>query len=241
MGTLDLTTPRTARLRDEARLLRTLRRDGIELCSRQVPREPASGDLVRVVRRADHRWLVVLGDVMGHGPEAARIARRLGDHVAARSAGVPRLGDLLASANDRLFELTDGERFASLLLLELDGRHGTFRIANAGQVEPLAVGRAGGVVAIGGHGPALGVVSEAPYRESGPVRLARGMILSAVTDGVTDALDERGRRFGRERLATALAGERTLGPRAVVRRVLREVEEHATEHDDRSIVAFRFV
>lgn len=239
MTTLQLDTDRE-RLHEQARLLRAARRDGIVICSRQVPAQPESGDLVRTVALGDHRWLVAVGDVMGHGREAARLAGRIGDHIELRARRVSNLGDLASSANDLVFDLTDGDRFASLLLLLLDGRNGTFRIANAGQVEPLAVGRGGGVVALGGHGAALGVLREARYRESGPVRMARGMVMAAVTDGVTDALDAEGRIYGRERLASALAREREHGPRAVVRRVLREVSSHAATGDDRTVLAVQF-
>ena len=126
-------------------------------------------------------------------------------------------------------------------MLLLDGRAGSFRIANAGHEVPLAVGRGGGVVALEGHGPALGVIRGAEFHASGPIRMARGMIMLAATDGVIDALDADGNRYGRHRASMALAENRHLGPKAVVRRVMSEAEAHATCGDDRTVVALQFV
>lgn len=240
MTTLELSPDRTD-LRDNVRLMRALRRDGISYASRQVPVEPENGDLVVVTPLGEQRWLIAVGDVMGHGPEAAELAGRIADHLRERAHAARNLGDLASTANELVYALNDGDRFASLLLMIVDGRCGTFRLANAGHVEPLAVGRGGGVVSLGGHGAALGVLRDATYRESGPIRVGPGMVITIVTDGVTDAVDRDGQPYGTARLATALAGERSHGPRAVVRRVLGEVHEHAQHDDDRSVVALQFI
>jgi len=237
--------PETARdmktLRDRVRLVRALRKDGIEFSCRQVPVEPENGDFVAVVRVAEQRWIVALGDVMGHGPHAAALANEVCDHIEERAPYAQSLGDLASTTNELVFERTDGDRFVSLLLLLIDGRRGTFRIANAGSEEPLAVGRGGGVVALEGHGPALGVLRGHAFHESGPIRMARGMIMLATTDGVIDAIDAEGTRYGRHRASKALAEARHLGPRAVVRRILREAQDHASHQDDRTVLALQFV
>lgn len=234
-------TNRSAALRDRVRLLRDLRRDGIDLATRQVPVEPENGDFVVVTPLGEQRWLVAVGDVMGSGSEAAALARRIAAHVEERARHARNLGDLAATANDVVFAETDGDCFASLVLLVVDGRCNTLRLANAGHVEPLAVGRGGGVVSLGGHGPALGVMRGMEYRESGPIRMAPGMVLALVTDGIIDALDDDGEPFGKSRLAGVLARSRTRGSRAVVRAVHDAVDAHAAHDDDRTVATLRFV
>jgi serine phosphatase RsbU (regulator of sigma subunit) len=80
------------------------------------------------------------------------------------------------------------------------------------------------------------------YRDAGPLRLAPGMVVLAVTDGVHDAVDREGHPFGSHGASRALAAVRELGPRAVVRRVLEQVDRHGTaeEADDRTALAFSF-
>lgn len=228
-------------LRERARLARALRADGIAFAARQRPSYSANGDFATAVRLGPGRWLVAVGDVMGRGPSAARLADRIVEHVQERAPRALTLGDLLGTTNELVYDLTDGERFVSMLLLDFDVQSGTVRLANAGHEVPLAVGRSGGVVALEGHGPALGLLRDTCYRGSGPLRLARGMILLATTDGVIEAVDRRGRRYGRDRAARALAECREQGPKAVVRRVIREASKHAAHEDDRTAVALQFL
>ena len=69
----------------------------------------------------------------------------------------------MRGANVLVHDLTGGERYVSLLLVMLDARRHTVRLANAGQCEPLAVGRSGGVIALEGHGPALGLLPSCDF------------------------------------------------------------------------------
>lgn len=228
-------------LRERARLARALREDGIVFAARQRPAESANGDFATAVRLGPGRWLVAVGDVMGRGRVAASLADRIVEHIQERAPRALSLGDLAGTANELVYDLTDGEKFASMLLLEFDVQAGTVRLANAGHEVPLAVGRSGGVVALEGHGPALGLLRDTRYRGSGPLRLARGMILLAITDGVIEAVNERGRPYGRDRAARALAECRRQGPKAIVRRVIREASKHAAHQDDRTAVAVQLV
>jgi serine phosphatase RsbU (regulator of sigma subunit) len=240
MTTLELTPNET--LRDHARLLRRMRHDGIAVSARQALLATETGDLVRFVPLGERRWLIALVDAKTRGPAGAELAREVARQIAARVPATRHPGSLLAAANALVHEATAGEELVSVALFVLDGARRTIRMANAGQIAPLAVGRGGGVVALEGHGPALGLLPEVDYRDAGPLRLAPGMVVLAVTDGVHDAVDIDGRPFGGEGASRALAAARGLGPRGVVRRVLDDVTRHAEpdEADDRTAVAFSF-
>ncbi len=229
-------------LRGHARVLRALRRDGIRLAARRRPLDSDSGDFVIATPAGPGRWLVAVGDVMGRGRAAEALAHEIRVFLRARAARASSLAELLRGANHVALSFAEGERFASLLLLLVDGTRRTLRIANAGHCEPLAGGRSGGVVALEGHGPALGILPGAEFREAGPLRLPTGVTLVATTDGVLEAQDARGRMFGREGAARAFAAARASGPRAVVRHVLDEVEAHAAGPltDPATVVALQF-
>ncbi len=229
-------------LRSRARVVRALRREGIRLAARRTPDDAETGDFVIAQRIGSGRWLLAIGDVMGRGPEAEELAREVRAHVRQRAGRTKRLSDVLESANSLVVELAGGDRFVSLLLMEVDASRSTLRIANAGHPEPLAVGRAGGVIALEGHGPALGLLKESVYRGAGPLRMPPGVVLLATTDGVTEALDQDGQPFGRSGVSHSLAAARLDGPRAAVRRVLEDAHEHADGEpgDAATVVAFRF-
>ncbi len=142
-----------------------------------------------------------------------------------------------------VYERANGDQLVSVLLVLVDAERATVRLANAGHVSPLAVGRSGGVVALEGRGPALGLLPDVDYHDAGPLRLGASMVLLAVSDGVTDAVDRDGHRFGREGVSRVLAASRENGPRPVVRNVLSAVAQFGSpdEADDRTALALRFV
>lgn len=241
MSTLQL-VPKES-LRDHVRRLRRMRHDGIVVSARRTLVGEEAGDLVEIVPLGDRRWLVALLDARTRGPGGVETAREVARAIAARAATTKRPGALLEAANALVHEAARGEELISAVLFVLDGARKTIRIANAGQIAPLAVGRSGGVVALEGHGPALGLLPDSAYRDAGPLRVAPGMIVLAVTDGIHDAVDADGNPFGRPGVSRSLAAARAGGPRAVVRRVLADAARHAThdEADDRTALAFAFV
>jgi serine phosphatase RsbU (regulator of sigma subunit) len=240
MTTLELHPNET--LRDHVRRLRRMRHDGIAVSARQTLVGAETGDLVEIVPLGEKRWLVAVIDAKSRGPAGAEIARDVARLIASRASHTKHPGALLAAANALVSEAAGGDELVSAVLFVLDGVRRTIRMANAGQIAPLAVGRSGGVVALEGHGPALGLLQEVDYRDAGPLRLAPGMVVLAVTDGVHDAVDREGHPFGSHGASRALAAVRELGPRAVVRRVLEQVDRHGTaeEADDRTALAFSF-
>lgn len=229
-------------LRGKARLLRDLRLDGIRVSARQRPIGVDTGDFAIAHPLGSGQWLLAVGDAMGRGPFAEQVAAEVRTHLRARARRGGSLGDLMSGANVLVHDLTDGERYVSLLLVLLDAHRLTVRLANAGHPEPLAVGRSGGVIALEGHGPALGLLPDVTYHEAGPLRLPAGVVLLATTDGATEALGADGRPFGRDGVASSLAAHRTSGPRAVVRGVLDAVEAHSAGPltDAATVLAVRF-
>ncbi len=241
MTTLELHPNET--LRDHVRRMRRMRHDGIAVSARQALVAGETGDLVEFVPLGEKRWLVALIDAKSRTARGAGIARDVARLIALRAHSTRNPGALLAAANALVHESAAGDELVSAAVFVLDGVRRTIRMANAGQVAPRAVGRSGGVVALEGHGPALGLLPDVDYRDGGPLRLAPGMILVAVTDGVVDAVDREGHPFGREAVGRSLAAVRDFGPRAVVRRVLADAGRHASpdEADDRTALAFGFV
>ena len=241
MTTLELQSLET--LRDHARVLRRMRRDGIVVSARQrAVGEGSPGEVALFAPLGERRWLVGVVDAKVRDAVAAEIARDVARQITVRAVNTRHLGDVLSAANDFVHDAAGGDELVSAALFVLDGARCTIRMANAGQIAPLAVGRSGGVIALDGHGPALGLLADQTYRAAGPLRLAPGMIVLAVTDGVHDAVDGEGHPFGREGVGRSLAAARQHGPRAVVRRVLADVARHAApeEADHRTALAFAF-
>ena len=228
-------------LRTWVRTLRDLERDGVHGAVRSVPgREDApSGEYAFAVSTGPRRWLIGLLDARGPGEEAAATARAVAGHLRARSRTVRELPTLLTSAND--FVRREARyRLVKATLIGVDALHHSVRIALAGAVTPLVVGRTGDVVPLGDRGPALGLVAEAHWRETGPVRLAPGHLLAAVTDGVVERPCLDGTAFSLWRVAQTMRSHLGARPRAAVRALLARVDAFGEdEGSDRTALALR--
>jgi len=171
------------------------------------------GDWYEVVPRADGTVVVVVGDVSGHGLDAATMMASLRFAIRAYAAD----GDGPASILNKLTHLVNVGRdghFATILCGVLDLSAGTATWADAGHPRPLLVtGGSGRFVAVT-VGPPVGVVAGAEYRESAAGLPADGTLL-LYTDGLVerrgesidvgfDRLADAARQVGAEPLSDAL-------------------------------------
>ena len=169
------------------------------------------------------RSLLALAEVAGPPAPAADALDALLGRLREEAPFAVHLGALLRSADESVHEFPGV--LARVLLLATDSENHTVRFASAGAVPPLVVGRTGGIVLLDERGPALGLVRDGAWRESGPLLLTPGHLLLATTSGVTETPREDGRTFGEVALRGLLAERRGDTPRNVVRAVLRASAE----------------
>jgi PAS domain-containing protein len=144
--------------------------------------------------RAGEDWMVVIGDVAGHGPDAATLTAlaRYTLRTAAELTGDP------AAAISHLNRSLRAEGRLSLCtaacvrLSEAGGSH-VAAIASAGHPLPMLV-RDGAVTDVGRAGPLTGAFDDHDAWPVETVELRPGDVLVLYTDGVLDALSHRGRR-----------------------------------------------
>ncbi len=181
-------------------------------------------------------WMVVLGDVVGRGAEAAALTA-LARHTL-HTAGVITSDPLhaLAALNRRLRERDPTPLCSAAALVLQKSRAGAAeaRVVAAGHPLPLLIS-GGRVTEAAVPGPLLGAMADPDWVTS-LVELAPGDQLIVYTDGVTDARsgDEM---FGEERLRSEIAGSER--PEAAVARVEAALQSFAGEvvGDDAALVA----
>jgi hypothetical protein len=170
---------------------------------------------------------VTVLDAMGRGLAAGltsaaaiaalRAARR--DHRDLRS--------MAAAADAALVEQFPDLRFVTGVLAEMDMDTGALRYLNAGHPAPLLI-RNGRVVKTltGGRRTPLGVEDSAA--EAGEETLEPGDRLLLYTDGVTEAYDRDGERFGLQRLTEV--AERCMADRLAAPETLRRLAHTVLAH-----------
>lgn len=149
-------------------------------------------------------WMLVIGDVTGHGAQAAAISAqaRYTLRTAAWLSGDPIVA--LATLNSALLARADSALCTVVALALSDDAAQPVRLAGAGHLPPLLVDGSS-VTEAAEAGPVLGAFGDATWNlEQAAIR--PGQQLVAVTDGITEAGGPSAERFGETRLYAELAG-----------------------------------
>lgn len=191
-----------------------------------VPSElGVSGDFYLLTNGADGSTLAIVGDVVGHGPEAARLATFVRARLAALAAGTRDPAELLTLANAALVSRVGHERdLVSAVCMRFRSSEEQLCWATAGHPLPLRLSdqselKPAGETFLLGADPDLALANA----ES---RLCDGDGVVIYTDGATD-VRRQGALLGREGLAGLLAPLAPLPAPTIVAKVEQAIVEWA--------------
>jgi serine phosphatase RsbU (regulator of sigma subunit) len=188
--------------------------------------------------QAERGWMVVIGDVAGHGAKAAALTALA--RYTLRSAG-QLTGDPTRAVRQLNATLRDLPRLSlctSICVYLRTDLAGTITLANCGHPRPLLL-RDATVQALGEPGPIAGAFDEAEW-DSTTLELRPGDTLLLLTDGVFDTVgaDER---FGEQRLHDMLRAA-PASPRELVAHVAAALDAFRVgdPRDDVALVALQY-
>jgi sigma-B regulation protein RsbU (phosphoserine phosphatase) len=170
--------------------------------------EPASsvgGDLYDVIPMPDGSWLVYVADVAGKGLPASLIMAALSAKIRSEAPLHSEVNNLLAKVNKAMHELMSAEGFfATMVLSKYWPRAGRVQTVRAGHPHPLWVinHRFRELPLL--NGIPLGVEFGTEYEQTEFV-LSPGESILFMTDGVTEAENEKNELFGNDRLTDYFA------------------------------------
>ena len=188
-------------------------------------RVEVGGDVYDFMELSDGRLGVVLGDVTGHGIEAAADMAMAKFVFRSLAREHPEPADFLRAANDVVVgEIAPG-KFITMAYLAIDAATGEVAGAGAGHPPPRMVAADGTVDGLEIRGLVLGVEPGQEYEE---VRrsLEPGGAVVLYTDGVLEARRE-GELYGFERLDAVLAANRELPAQELAQAVLEDCRTFA--------------
>lgn len=157
------------------------------------------GDFYDVIPLKDNCTGLLVGDVAGHGVEAATLTALLKTAMRAEAIRLPAPGSVLGHANDIMLHGSAPEEFATAFFGLLDGVSGHFSYCLAGHPSPVLMRDGADPIFLAEPHIVLGARSDALYAASETV-LDPGDLLVLYTDGLTEAKNRHGERFGTERL-----------------------------------------
>ena len=154
--------------------------------------QEAGGDFYDVFETSGGRWVAVIGDVCGKGPEAASLTAlaRYTLRAVGRQATGP--SDALQKLNEAILEQRSDHRFMTAVMVQLDvGDHDQVALSNGGHPSPLLVRARGEIeeVPLGG-GMLLGIYPD-PELVDQRLEMLPGDALVLFTDGLAERRDPR--------------------------------------------------
>ncbi len=232
--------PRADSLRDELR---------IDLAATMIPAREVGGDLYDFLRLDANRLYFIVGDVAGKGLSASifmAISKALYKSAALRQPDAA-VSDLMRAANAEVSRDNPEMYFVTVFAGILDLATGELAYCNAGHENPYVMDLSARALARleGGSGPPLCTVEGFAYT-AGRYALRPGELLCLVSDGVVDAQNEAGERYGGNRLRDTLSrsGNAAATAQAVVDSVIADVrkfEGTAEPADDVTVLAMRWL
>ncbi len=211
---------------------------GWEASTSFLPARELGGDLYDFVELGPQTWGIMIGDVSGKGIPAAlhmAVARTL-FRMEARHH--PEPASTLTQVNLSLMEQVP-QGCVTLLFAHLNTTDGSLRLANAGHNYPIILDESARELPL--DGLPLGIDREYRFTET-TAHLKPGDTLVLYTDGVVEAVNDRGEIFGFERLRDLLAASPVRRPRTLTRQIVRAVRSFTgatPQSDDITLVVLR--
>jgi serine phosphatase RsbU (regulator of sigma subunit) len=202
-------------------------------------RVEVGGDVYDFMELPDGRLAVTLGDVTGHGIEAAADMAMAKFVFRSLAREHPEPSDFLQSANEVIVDEIAAGKFITMVYVVIDARTGEVAVAGAGHPAPRVVSVEGSVTSLDAFGLVLGIERGQSYEE---VRWTLGVGEAVVlyTDGVIEARRE-GELYGPERLDRVLSEGAGLTPDELAQAVLADCRAFARGElaDDCAVVVVR--
>jgi serine phosphatase RsbU (regulator of sigma subunit) len=212
----------------------------VDLAAASIPCRTVGGDFFDYIDIGDRGLGFGLGDVAGKGPPAALLAAAVQSNFAAHAPVSANPAEAMARVNKALLRRAIEARFATMFYGAVTP-DGQLSYCNAGQEPPLVV-RADGMSWLEEGGPVLGLLSIATYAFE-TIPLQKGDLIVVCSDGVTEARNQAGDEFGRDRLVAAVRGRHGSKPDVVLEHLLEEVRQFAhgaAQADDITALILRY-
>ncbi|HEX4807825.1 MAG TPA: SpoIIE family protein phosphatase [Bryobacteraceae bacterium] len=185
---------------------------------------------------------IAIGDISGKGIPAALLMATLRAFL--RGQAIDHDTDLsavIANLNRLVFESSAQNRYATFFLGTYDSASRILRYVNAGHNAPMLI-RAGNEMArLDAGGSVVGLLRGGAW-EAGQVKLERGDLLVAFTDGISEAMNQADDEWGEEQLIDAVRAMQSAPANAILEHILKSADlfvAGAPQYDDMTLIVAR--
>ncbi len=224
---------------------------GADIAFATRPANTVAGDYYDVFYRAadaaapgDPRLLLVVADVAGKSVPAALLMATFQASLQTLSAARTSLAELVAGLNRyACAHSLGGLRFTTAFIAELDPATRALSYICAGHNAPVLRHVTGSVERLDAGGLPFGIDTQAPY-ELGRAQLSRGDLLVIFTDGLVEAVNQKGEEYGEGRLLEMLntvPGESAAETQRFIMQSVDAFVGATRQHDDITCLILRAI
>ncbi len=174
---------------------------GLEIAGMMQPARGVGGDYYDYIPINAQTIQMVIADVSGKGVPAALLMSATAAAMQLEANHDRNMLEMVKRLNTEIHSVSDGERYVTLLVAEIDAHKRTLRYVNCGHNPALLFrGKDGTVTRLNSSCPPIGLSPE-EICELASADLMAGDVVVFYTDGVTEAENRFGEEFGMQRLS----------------------------------------
>ena len=212
------------------------------VAARVIPAESVGGDFYNLFKLGHGCTGVMIGDVSGHGYQAALIMALTMSASAIQAQRTTDPGETMyALFNSVRDELATTEMFISGFYAIVDRNAGEIWYANTGHPHAFVFGTDGSVERLAAEDPPLGMAEGRPATIRRPWSVSNDLLV-LFTDGISDARNRAGDRLGEAKIIDVIRANRTKSPDVILAKTFEMLDEHmgsAPQRDDLTLVLLR--
>ena len=204
------------------------------------PANEVCGDLVDYLKLSETHIGLTMADVAGKGLSAALMMSKLQSTIRAIANEKDSLSKFAGDVNHIFHRDSLPNLFASMLYIQLVPEKGKLKYVNAGHLPPLPL-KGETIDEMPKGDAALGLMKDSKFKEK-KLELKEGETLIIYSDGVTEAINEIGQFFGKERLLNTIKRYHDLPADKLGEAITHHVEiftGEASRSDDLSLIVLK--
>ena len=215
---------------------------GLEIAGMMQPARGVSGDYYDYIPIDAHTIQIVIADVAGKGVPAALLMSATAAAMQLEANQDRSMLEMVGRLNTGIHSVSDGERYVTLLIAEIDTRKRALHYVNCGH-NPALLFRAktNTLTRMNSSCPPIGIFPEENC-ETASADLIAGDVLVFYTDGVTEAENELGEEFGTERLSAIVRRGSSLSAEALMTDIFSSAANFCSQvgfNDDATILVVK--
>ena len=226
---------------------KNLRTNGLDIAGKSIPCEEIGGDYFDYLlgeEYSDRPFSVVVGDITGHGVDAALLMTSARAFLRMRSSQPGSIAQIVNEMNRHITrDVLDTGRFMTLLYMTIDSDNGHLRWVRAGHDPAIVYDPVKDTFEeLKGSGLALGLDEEFAFEENLKTELASGQIIAIGTDGIWEAFNRDGEMYGKERFHSIIRKNASAEANDILNAIYNDIDRFRSglkPEDDITLVVIR--